>query len=85
MVSKANLRVDVIDNGIGISKENQEIIFEKFRQVRDATRGRPAGSGLGLTITKRIIDHHKGEIWVESEPGKGSTFSFSLPLKNESE
>jgi len=74
------LRVSVMDNGIGISTENQKIIFEKFRQVRDASRGRPAGSGLGLTITKQIIEFHKGDIWVESEPGKGSTFSFRLPL-----
>ena len=77
------IRVDVIDNGIGISRENQEIVFEKFRQVKDASRGRPTGSGLGLTITKRIVDHHGGEIWVVSEPGKGSVFSFTLPIKNQ--
>jgi len=75
-----HLRVDVSDNGIGISRENQDIIFEKFRQVIDASQGRPRGTGLGLTITKRIIDFHNGKIWVESEPGKGSTFSFTLPL-----
>jgi signal transduction histidine kinase len=74
------LQVDVIDNGIGISKEDQKIIFEKFRQVKDTSRGRPTGSGLGLTITKRIIDFHNGEVWVESEPGKGSVFSFTLPI-----
>ena len=76
------IRVDVVDNGIGISRENQEIVFEKFRQVKDASRGRPTGSGLGLTITKRIVDHHGGEIWVESEPGKGSAFSFTLPISS---
>jgi len=75
-----HLRVDVSDNGIGISRENQDIIFEKFRQVIDAAWGRPRGTGLGLTISKRIIDYHNGKIWVESEPGKGSTFSFILPL-----
>ncbi|MBU1711539.1 MAG: hypothetical protein KKD47_00375, partial [Proteobacteria bacterium] len=42
--------------------------------------GRPRGTGLGLTITKRIIDYHNGKIWVESEPGKGSTFSFIMPV-----
>ena len=79
------LQVDVIDNGIGISKENQDIIFEKFRQVKDISRGRPTGSGLGLAITKKIIEHHNGKIWVESEPGRGSTFSFTLPIKDRAE
>ncbi len=76
------LLVSVRDNGIGISSENQKIIFEKFRQVKDASRGRPAGSGLGLTITKQIIEFHNGHIWVESELGKGTTFLFRLPLGN---
>jgi Na+/proline symporter/signal transduction histidine kinase len=79
------LQVDVIDNGIGISKENQDIIFEKFRQVKDISRGRPTGSGLGLSITKKIIEHHDGKIWVESEPGRGSVFSFTLPIINDPE
>ncbi|MCP4350372.1 MAG: histidine kinase [Desulfobacterales bacterium] len=77
-----HLRVDVKDNGIGISQDDQDIIFEKFRQVTDASRGRPTGSGLGLTITKRIVDYHNGEIWVKSLPDKGSTFSFTLPAGN---
>lgn len=80
-VKENYLQIDVMDNGIGISKENQDIIFEKFRQVKDISRGRPTGSGLGLTITKKIIEHHNGRIWVESEPGKGSVFSFTLPIK----
>jgi signal transduction histidine kinase len=84
-VKENYLQVDVIDNGIGISKENQGIIFEKFRQVKDFSRGRPTGSGLGLTITKKIIEHHNGKIWVESEPGKGSVFSFTLPIKGRPE
>ncbi len=79
------LQVDVIDNGIGISKENQKIIFDKFRQVKDTSRGKPTGSGLGLTITKRIIDYHNGKIWVESEPGKGTAFSFTLPIMGKGE
>jgi len=74
------LRTDVKDNGIGISPEDQEIIFQKFQQVKDASRGRPSGTGVGLTITRRIIDFHRGKIWVQSELGKGSTFSFALPL-----
>jgi Na+/proline symporter/nitrogen-specific signal transduction histidine kinase len=75
------LEVDVKDNGIGINPENQEKIFETFHQVKDADRGRPSGSGLGLSIAKRIIDFHHGKIWVESELGKGSIFFFTLPLK----
>jgi Na+/proline symporter/two-component sensor histidine kinase len=73
------IRVDVRDNGIGISPEHQQIIFERFQQVKDAAKGRPTGSGLGLTITRRIIEFHKGKIWVESESEKGATFSFILP------
>ncbi|MDO8943056.1 MAG: HAMP domain-containing sensor histidine kinase, partial [Desulfobacterales bacterium] len=73
------LRVDVRDNGTGIRSEDLEIIFEEFRQVSDGTRGRPPGSGLGLAITRRIIQRHGGRIWAESEPGRGSTFTFTLP------
>ena len=73
------VQVDVSDNGIGIKPEDQGKIFEKFRQVKDPARGRPFGTGIGLTITKSIIDFHHGKLWVKSEPGKGSTFSFSLP------
>ena len=76
---KNHLRVDVKDNGIGISTEDQAIVFEKFRQVKDSARGRPRGTGLGLAITKHIVDFHTGEIHVESTPGKGATFSFTLP------
>jgi signal transduction histidine kinase len=81
--AKANhLKVDVRDNGIGISRKDQKIIFQEFQQVKDTSTGRPPGSGLGLAITKRIIDFHKGKIWVKSKPGKGSTFSFTLPLEH---
>jgi Na+/proline symporter/signal transduction histidine kinase len=76
-----HLKVQVEDNGVGIRKEDQEVIFEQFRQIAQSGRGRPAGSGLGLAITRRIINHHHGRIFVVSEPGKGSTFSFVLPLE----
>jgi Na+/proline symporter/nitrogen-specific signal transduction histidine kinase len=79
-VENKRLRIDVSDNGIGISREHQEMIFEKFKQVIDTKLGRPRGTGLGLSITKRIVDYHNGKIWVESEPGKGSTFSFIIPV-----
>jgi Na+/proline symporter/nitrogen-specific signal transduction histidine kinase len=75
-------QVDVVvqDNGIGIRQENLSVIFEQFHQISQSGRGRPSGSGLGLAITKRIIEHHGGHIFVESEVGKGSRFSFALPL-----
>ena len=73
------LRVDVRDNGQGISLKDQEIIFDKFRQSGDTLTGKPQGSGLGLHISRRIIEHFGGRLWVQSEVGKGSTFSFTLP------
>jgi Na+/proline symporter/signal transduction histidine kinase len=80
-VAADRMQVNVRDNGIGISETDKQIIFDEFRQVRHVTKGRPRGSGLGLAITRRIIDFHNGRIWVESTPGKGSTFSFSLPIE----
>ncbi|HEX6980315.1 MAG TPA: sensor histidine kinase [Alphaproteobacteria bacterium] len=74
------LEVRVADNGPGISRENQQIIFEKFRQVGDLMTGKPAGSGLGLAISRRIVEHFGGRIWVESEPGQGATFAFLIPF-----
>jgi len=74
------IRVDVRDNGLGISPENQKIIFEKFRQVGDTLTDKPQGSGLGLPISRQIISHFGGDFWVESRPGEGATFSFTLPV-----
>jgi len=76
----AALQVDVADNGIGISDEDQQIIFEKFRQVGDTLTGKPQGSGLGLPICRQIISHFGGRLWVTSAPGCGAIFSFTLPL-----
>ncbi|MBW2480005.1 MAG: histidine kinase [Deltaproteobacteria bacterium] len=78
-VADHHLRVEVQDNGIGIRPEDQAKVFEPFRQIKNPTQGRPTGTGIGLTITKRIIDFHHGRIWVDSEPGKGTVFSFELP------
>jgi CheY-like chemotaxis protein len=75
--------VSVIDTGIGIAKEDQPKVFEKFKQVGDTLTDKPKGSGLGLPICKEIVEHHGGRIWVESKPGKGSTFSFTLPIQGE--
>jgi signal transduction histidine kinase len=77
---RAYLLVCVQDNGIGIAREDQEIVFQEFRQVMSGARGRPAGTGVGLTITRHIIDSHGGKIWVESELKKGASFFFKLPL-----
>jgi signal transduction histidine kinase len=74
------LRVDVRDNGPGISAEHQGIIFDKFRQAGDPLTGKPQGSGLGLYISRRIIEHSGGRIWVSSRLGDGACFSFTLPL-----
>jgi len=75
-----HLLVAVEDNGIGIKSENLEKVFEPFHQIKNPTRGRPMGTGIGLTITKRIVDFHHGRIWVESTPGQGAVFSFTLPV-----
>jgi len=74
------LRVDVTDNGVGISPADQAVIFDKFRQVGDTLTQKPKGSGLGLAISRQIIDHFGGRLWVTSQPGVGSTFSFTLPV-----
>jgi signal transduction histidine kinase len=70
----------VTDNGIGISPADQAVIFDKFRQVGDTLTQKPKGSGLGLAISRQIIDHFGGRLWVNSQPGVGSTFSFTLPV-----
>ncbi len=75
------LRIDVTDNGIGISPADQGVIFDKFRQVGDTLTQKPKGSGLGLAISREIISHFDGRLWVTSAPGTGSTFSFTLPVK----
>ena len=74
------LSVSVADSGIGIASADQPKVFEKFKQVGDTLTDKPKGTGLGLPICKEIVEFHKGRIWVESEPGKGSTFSFTLPI-----
>jgi PAS domain S-box-containing protein len=74
--------VSLSDTGIGIASENFERIFEIFGQVGDSLKNKPKGTGLGLPICKKIIEYFGGKIWVESELGKGSTFSFSLPVTN---
>ncbi|MFC1869349.1 ATP-binding protein [Thermodesulfobacteriota bacterium] len=71
--------VSVSDNGFGISRENRKIIFDKFKRI-DRRGETVRGTGLGLSTSRHIINDHGGKIWVESQPGKGSTFSFTLPV-----
>lgn len=71
--------ISVCDTGSGIPHHEQEAIFENFYQAGVGAKGVREGTGLGLAITKRLVVQHGGRIWVESEPGKGSRFSFTLP------
>lgn len=75
-LSKTDLRVDVQDTGQGIAPEIAKSLFQPF-----ATHGKAHGTGLGLTICKKIVEDHGGGIWATSERGKGATFSFTLPLQ----
>ncbi len=78
---KNELIVSIADTGIGIAKEDYAAVFEQFKQVGgDTLTDKPKGTGLGLPICKEIVEHHGGRIWVESEVGKGSTFSFAFPI-----
>jgi PAS domain S-box-containing protein len=72
--------VSIIDTGIGIAEADREKVFEKFRQAGDTLTDKPTGTGLGLSICKQIVEYHGGKIWVESALGRGSAFSFTLPL-----
>ena len=78
---KDEVIVSIIDTGIGIAPGDFGAVFEQFKQVGgDTLTDKPKGTGLGLPICKEIVEHHGGRIWLESEPGKGSTFSFALPV-----
>jgi PAS domain S-box-containing protein len=77
------VKVSVSDTGIGIAKEDQAKLFQKFYRVDSSFTREHSGTGLGLAIAKTIIEHHGGSISVESELGKGSTFSFTLPCATE--
>jgi PAS domain S-box-containing protein len=76
--NRKTLQFDVYDTGIGIPKEKQKLIFQDFKQVSKEIKLKYGGTGLGLAITRRLVEIQEGRIWVESEPGKGTTFSFTI-------
>ncbi len=80
---QSDIWVSVSDTGTGINPQEQEKIFDRFYQVKtNILTDKPKGSGLGLSICKEIINHHGGKIWVESKPGEGTTFIFTLPVSS---
>ena len=83
--SIANIEVKIHNNGKGIKKEDFDVIFDKFYQSRNQNVKKPVGSGLGLAICKKIIEHHKGKIWVAENVVDGATFVFTLPNYNTAE
>ncbi|WP_440951975.1 PAS domain S-box protein [Methanococcoides sp. FTZ1] len=78
------IQIDVIDTGIGISEENMKELFQPFQQVNNHETREQRGTGLGLTLVKKFVEMHGGEVWVQSEVGKGSTFGFTMPIDSES-
>jgi signal transduction histidine kinase len=79
--TNGSFTVAVQDNGPGISKDDQGKIFEEFQQADNSATKKKGGTGLGLSISRRIVEMHGGRLWVESEIGKGSVFSFTLPVQ----
>jgi signal transduction histidine kinase len=76
-----DVAVAVHDTGIGIAPEDQETVFEEFRQVGRNYTNKQEGTGLGLALTRKFVELHGGRIWLTSEPGKGSTFTFTIPAR----
>jgi signal transduction histidine kinase len=81
--TESELTIAVRDTGVGIAQEDIATLFEEFRQLRTAGVAAQEGTGLGLALTKRLVELHRGTITVESELGKGSTFTVTLPRLDE--
>jgi signal transduction histidine kinase len=79
------VQISVRDNGPGIAPEDQERIFEEFEQASRGVLRAHEGTGLGLAVAKQLVELHGGLIWVQSLPGAGSTFSFTLPIHRDSQ
>jgi signal transduction histidine kinase len=75
----------VWDTGVGIAEQDQQRIFEEFQQAEQELTDKAEGTGLGLALTKKLVNLHGGEIWVESEQDCGSTFTFTLPIEGDQE
>jgi signal transduction histidine kinase len=82
VLTDGSVEISVSDTGIGIAPEDQDAIFEEFRQVGSDEARKQEGTGLGLTLAKKFVELHGGRIWVESQVGKGSTFTFILPVRS---
>jgi signal transduction histidine kinase len=76
------VEVSIADTGIGIAPADQDAVFEEFRQVGTADK-KAEGTGLGLALSRKFIELHGGRIWVKSQVGAGSTFTFTLPVRRE--
>jgi signal transduction histidine kinase len=76
-----SVEIAVIDTGVGIAADQQELVFEEFRQAAGDHLRKSEGTGLGLALAKRFVELHGGTIRVESAPGRGSTFAFMLPVR----
>ena len=72
--------IAVIDQGVGIAPEHQQVIFDEFRQIHQPSEKRPSGTGLGLALVRRLVELHHGAVTVESDVGQGATFTVFLPL-----
>jgi signal transduction histidine kinase len=78
--TNGSFNVSVCDTGLGIAPADQVKLFQEFQQIDNSITKKKGGTGLGLAISRRIIEMHGGRIWVESSPGHGSTFAFTLPV-----
>jgi signal transduction histidine kinase len=78
----AGVEVSVTDTGVGIAPEDHDAVFEEFKQVGRDYTSKAEGTGLGLALTKRFVELHGGRIWLASSPGKGSTFTFTIPIRH---
>jgi signal transduction histidine kinase len=80
-VDDGHVEIAVADTGPGIPQVDLETIFEEFEQTSDGKKAE--GTGLGLPLSRKLVELHGGHLWVESEPGRGSTFRFTLPVEHE--